>query len=111
MLHDAPIAAQNTPHVIVVGNEKGGSGKTTIAMHVAVALLKEGQRVGTIDQKSLTFFSIFLYEYEPIGCSLICPAKCLFGCCIVRRYPALRPAFGNYPSARLARRYQHHFQF
>jgi chromosome partitioning protein len=60
MLHDAPIAAQNTPHVIVVGNEKGGSGKTTIAMHVAVALLKEGQRVGTIDldsnQKSLTHY-------------------------------------------------------
>jgi chromosome partitioning protein len=60
MLHDAPIAAQNTPHIIVVGNEKGGSGKTTIAMHVAVALLKEGQRVGTIDldsnQKSLTHY-------------------------------------------------------
>jgi chromosome partitioning protein len=46
------------PHVIVVGNEKGGSGKTTIAMHVAVALLKAGQRVATIDldgrQRTLT---------------------------------------------------------
>jgi chromosome partitioning protein len=44
--------------VIVIGNEKGGSGKTTIAMHLAVALLKQGQRVGTIDldsnQKALT---------------------------------------------------------
>jgi Mrp family chromosome partitioning ATPase len=47
MLHGAPIAVQKAPHVIVVGNEKGGSGKTTIAMHVAVALLKDGQRVGT----------------------------------------------------------------
>ncbi len=60
MLHDAPVAAQKEPHVIVVGNEKGGSGKTTIAMHIAVALLKEGQRVGTIDldsnQKSLTHY-------------------------------------------------------
>jgi chromosome partitioning protein len=60
MLHDAPIAGRKAPHVIVVGNEKGGSGKTTIAMHVAVALLKEGQRVGTIDldsnQKSLTHY-------------------------------------------------------
>src|SRR5204862_8230916 len=60
MLHEAPIAVQKAPHVIVVGNEKGGSGKTTIAMHVAVALLKEGQRVGTIDldsnQKSLTHY-------------------------------------------------------
>lgn len=47
-----------SPHVIVVGNEKGGSGKTTIAMHVAVALLKAGQRVATIDldgrQRTLT---------------------------------------------------------
>ena len=48
MLHYAPIAVQKTPHVVVVGNEKGGSGKTTTAMHVAIALLKEGQRVGTI---------------------------------------------------------------
>jgi chromosome partitioning protein len=49
-----------TPHVIVVGNEKGGSGKTTIAMHLAVALLKAGQRVATIDldgrQRTLTHY-------------------------------------------------------
>ena len=35
--------------VIVVGNEKGGSGKSTVAMHVAVALMKSGQGVATID--------------------------------------------------------------
>ena len=35
--------------VIVVANEKGGSGKSTVAIHVAVALLKRGQRVATID--------------------------------------------------------------
>jgi len=60
MLHDVAIVVQKALHLIVVGNEKGGSGKTTIAMHVAVALLKEGQRVGTIDldsnQKSLTHY-------------------------------------------------------
>jgi chromosome partitioning protein len=39
-------------HVVVVGNEKGGSGKSTIAMHVALALLKAGQRVATIDLDS-----------------------------------------------------------
>lgn len=39
-------------HVIVLGNEKGGSGKSTTAMHVAVALLKAGQRVATIDLDS-----------------------------------------------------------
>ena len=44
--------------VIVVANEKGGSGKSTVAMHVAVALAKRGQRVATVDldsrQKTLT---------------------------------------------------------
>jgi len=46
------------PYMIVLGNEKGGSGKSTTAMHIVVALLREGCRVGTIDldarQKSLT---------------------------------------------------------
>ena len=45
-------------YVVVVGNEKGGSGKSTIAIHLAVALMKAGQRVATIDidsrQKSFT---------------------------------------------------------
>src|SRR5437660_1792130 len=36
-------------HVVVLGNEKGGSGKSTTAVHIAVALLKAGQRVATID--------------------------------------------------------------
>ena len=36
-------------HVIVLGNEKGGSGKSTTAMHLTVALLKSGHRVGSID--------------------------------------------------------------
>ncbi len=36
-------------HVIVLGNEKGGSGKSTVAMHVIVALLKSGHRVAAID--------------------------------------------------------------
>src|SRR5690348_1651937 len=46
--------------VIVVGNEKGGSGKSTIAMHVATALLKLGRRIATIDidarQKTFTSY-------------------------------------------------------
>jgi chromosome partitioning protein len=36
-------------HVIVVGNEKGGSGKSTAAMHLIVGLLRDGYRVGAID--------------------------------------------------------------
>ena len=36
-------------HIIVLGNEKGGSGKSTAAMHVATALLRSGYPVGVID--------------------------------------------------------------
>jgi chromosome partitioning protein len=47
-------------HVVVLGNEKGGSGKSTTAIHVAVALMNVGQRVATIDldsrQKSFTHY-------------------------------------------------------
>ena len=35
--------------IITLGNQKGGTGKSTTAMHLAVALLKLGYRVGTID--------------------------------------------------------------
>ena len=46
--------------VVVVGNEKGGSGKSTVAMHVAVALLKSGSSVATLDldsrQKTFTHY-------------------------------------------------------
>ncbi len=47
-----------TAHIIVLANEKGGSGKTTTAMHVIVALLQAGQKVAALDidsrQLSLT---------------------------------------------------------
>ncbi|MGE4280036.1 MAG: division plane positioning ATPase MipZ [Magnetospirillum sp.] len=36
-------------HIIVVGNEKGGCGKTTVSMHLAVGLLRLGFKVGCID--------------------------------------------------------------
>lgn len=45
-------------YIIVLGNEKGGSGKTTTAMHLITLLLYEGAKVGSIDldirQRSLT---------------------------------------------------------
>src|ERR1700693_280673 len=47
-------------HVIVAGNEKGGTGKSTLAMHLSVALMNFGQRVATIDldsrQKTFTHY-------------------------------------------------------
>lgn len=39
-------------HVIVVGNEKGGSGKSTTAFHLAVYLMYQGFRVASIDVDS-----------------------------------------------------------
>src|ERR1700742_3945422 len=60
MLMQADVGKPFSAHVIVLGNEKGGSGKSTTAMHVAVALMQAGQRVATIDldsrQKSFTHY-------------------------------------------------------
>ena len=51
-------AGEAPPYVIVIGNEKGGTGKSTTAMHLIVALAKLGFAVGSIDldarQGSLT---------------------------------------------------------
>lgn len=47
-------------HVIVLGNEKGGSGKSTTAFHLAIFLLYQGFKVATIDvdsrQQTLTHY-------------------------------------------------------
>ena len=45
----AVIGAASLAHVIVFGNSKGGTGKSTTAMHVAAGLLNEGRKVGVID--------------------------------------------------------------
>lgn len=39
-------------YVIAFGNEKGGTGKTTTAVHIAVLLLKAGHKVSVIDLDS-----------------------------------------------------------
>lgn len=36
-------------HIIVVGNEKGGTGKSTVSMHLIVSLLRMGLSVGSLD--------------------------------------------------------------
>jgi chromosome partitioning protein len=60
MLLEASVGYPRSAHVIVLGNEKGGSGKSTTCMHIVVGLLKAGQRVATIDldsrQKSFTHY-------------------------------------------------------
>lgn len=47
----------HTAKVVVFGNEKGGSGKTTAALHTTVALLRDGFKVASIDidSKQRTF--------------------------------------------------------
>lgn len=41
--------SQDSPHIIVFANEKGGTGKSTTAVHVAVALAYQGARVAALD--------------------------------------------------------------
>lgn len=52
------MTATQRPRIIVVGNEKGGSGKSTTSMHILIALLTEGGRVAALDldgkQRTLT---------------------------------------------------------
>ena len=80
---DAPILpegdpGQDRPYIIVVGNEKGGSGKSTTAMHLIVALAKLGYDVGSLDldarQSSLTRYIANRREYaEDSGAALEMP--------------------------------------
>jgi len=43
------VTAETRPNVIVLGNEKGGSGKSTTAIHIIISLLRDGYRVAAMD--------------------------------------------------------------
>ena len=43
------MSIEATPFTIVLGSTKGGTGKSTLAMHLCVALMKAGYRVASID--------------------------------------------------------------
>ena len=49
---------QEDCHIVAFGNEKGGTGKSTLAMHVVIALMDAGRRVVVVDldtrQRSLS---------------------------------------------------------
>jgi chromosome partitioning protein len=65
------------PTVIVVGNEKGGTGKSTTAVHLAVGLLHRGYKVGTLDldprQATLSRYLENRQSYSETGQSLLMP--------------------------------------
>src|SRR6476619_6715122 len=56
------------PHFIVFANEKGGTGKSTTAVHTAIALAASGHRVGALDldgrQRTMTRY---LETRDPTG--------------------------------------------
>lgn len=60
---------QTSPLVIVFGNEKGGSGKSTMAIHVTIALLQQGFKVGTLDldSRQATFTRFFQNRAQRIA--------------------------------------------
>lgn len=43
------MTTQSKPYIIVLGNEKGGTGKSTAAMHLVTSLLHQGYTVGSLD--------------------------------------------------------------
>jgi chromosome partitioning protein len=74
------MAASRNAHLIVVGNEKGGAGKSTLAVHLAIALLKSGFRVGAIDldtrQRSFSRYFDNRARYSLAqGAELIAPSR------------------------------------
>ena len=66
-------------HVIVIGNEKGGAGKSTIALHLVVGLMQLGFKVAVADfdirQRSLHRYLDNRRTYNNSGAtsSLLCP--------------------------------------
>lgn len=46
---EAAAPSDGKPHIIVLGNEKGGVGKTTLCLHIMADLLYQGYRVSSID--------------------------------------------------------------
>ena len=49
IVQSQPSRQPGRAHVLVIGNEKGGSGKSTTALHIAVALMGDGACVATLD--------------------------------------------------------------
>ena len=73
-----PARAEGRTRVVVLGNEKGGTGKSTTAMHLIIGAMREGARVGSIDldsgQASLSRYIANRREFaDENGIALIMP--------------------------------------
>jgi chromosome partitioning protein len=73
-----PARATGRTKVVVLGNEKGGTGKSTTAMHLIIGAMREGARVGSIDldsgQASLSRYIANRREFaDENGVALIMP--------------------------------------
>jgi len=78
MFPDVHRREPQAPRVVVVGNAKGGSGKSTVAMHLLIGFLRAGFTVGSIDldarQGTLTAYVSNRAAYaERIGQTLPMP--------------------------------------
>lgn len=76
--HTIPTHNHVGPVLIVFGNEKGGSGKSTAAIQTAIALMHRGYRVGTVDldarQGTMTRYLRNRYLYAArVNTPLPCP--------------------------------------
>jgi len=85
--------------VIVIGNEKGGAGKSTIAFHLVAALLHAGSRVAVIDldlrQQSMGhFFASRRAWAASAGATLPMPTEYILSDDPVRLASAADPAEG-----------------
>ena len=75
--------AGSTPHFLVFANEKGGTGKSTTAVHSAVALAAQGRRVAALDldtrQRTLgRYLDNRAATIERLGVALPMPAYATF---------------------------------
>ena len=72
-----------TASVIVVGNEKGGAGKSTLAIHLATALLHGGAKVGLIDldlrQQSMGHFFANRRKWLAANAGVSLPEPTVYG--------------------------------
>ncbi|MDR0630960.1 MAG: division plane positioning ATPase MipZ [Holosporales bacterium] len=66
-----------SPYMVVLGNEKGGTGKSTIAMHLIVSLLRQGARVASLDldarQGTLSHYVANRQRAQKDFPDLVCP--------------------------------------